>query len=160
MLMFAPSETCTCWVTLDDVSSDGGTLEYSVGSHRWPDVNIRHNGKHVDPYHDHIVEFARRIGTAAAFHHVVAPIGSVAFHHGRTFHASLANRTDRPRRAVSIHFIKDDAEFGSSRRAYVLGRYKMTGSMALDENFFPIVYSNSRARSRFIEEYCREGNRG
>jgi ectoine hydroxylase-related dioxygenase (phytanoyl-CoA dioxygenase family) len=40
--------------------------------------------------------------------------GEVSFHHSMTWHGSHENRSDRPRRAIALHFMTGDAR--SSRR--------------------------------------------
>ena len=38
------------------------------------------------------------------------PRGGVSIHHGNTLHQSSANRSAHPRRAVTFHFLRNDAE--------------------------------------------------
>ncbi|MBC8327032.1 MAG: phytanoyl-CoA dioxygenase family protein [Verrucomicrobia subdivision 3 bacterium] len=46
------------------------------------------------------------------------PRGGVSIHHGNTLHQSSANRSDQPRRAVTFHFLRNDARLVNPALAY------------------------------------------
>jgi phytanoyl-CoA hydroxylase len=161
MDVFTPSDLVTCWVALDDVRSDNGSLHYAVGSHLWEshaeddlDVNIG------DRPQRSIIDIAARQGIQASFESVVGPRGTLSFHHGRTWHGTTPNTTLDWRRALGIHLIRCDASFTSAQGGHVLGRYKTSGSSHLDDNFFPLLWSASGVRSQFLDAYCLTGRRG
>jgi phytanoyl-CoA hydroxylase len=54
--------------------------------------------------------------------------GQVSFHHSMTWHGSHANRSDRPRRAIALHFMTGDARFVKS------GQHPMKKFIALDDD--------------------------
>lgn len=161
MDLFAPADLITCWVALDDMTAENGSLHYAVGSHRWeshPDDDVGVNAG--DRPRANLEQIAARQGVAASFANVVAPKGSVSFHHGRTWHGTTPNVTTAWRRALGIHLVQADACFAAAEGGHVLGRYKVSGSDHLDENFFPILWREDGTQSKFVDEYCARGRRG
>ena len=87
---------------------------------------------------------------------VEVPAGGGAFHDGRTWHGSDSNRSDRPRRAVVAHCIAADAHFHPSEVSPVYSRYKRAGDEAMDESFFPVLWTRNGGRSAFLDAYLAE----
>lgn len=94
-----------CWIALDDVSEENGTvylLPYSKAGTR---ERVEHR---VDEKTgDRIGYFGDEPGVP-----VVAPAGSIAVFSSTTFHRSGMNTTDRMRRAYALQFAEDVVHHG------------------------------------------------
>lgn len=94
----------TAWIPLDDVDESNGCMSMVPGSHQW--------GPQMKEYLSGVPAFDR-IGegyTAPNGEPVQARLwpvgrGEVSFHHCLTWHGSHQNRSDRPRRAIAIHYM-------------------------------------------------------
>ena len=98
------SATLTVWIALDDATLDNGCLYYADGSHRG---EVLH---HIAPAEE---PFNLQIPSehTSAYRMQPAPVssGGVSFHHGNTWHQSSSNTSSKPRRAVAMHFLRNDA---------------------------------------------------
>jgi ectoine hydroxylase-related dioxygenase (phytanoyl-CoA dioxygenase family) len=88
----------TCWIAIDDATTENGCLHYIPGSHRFGLVKHRsvdENSVHLTPEVDHPLppEIA-----------VPVPAGSCIFHHLLAMHSSKANASAHPRRAYALHY--------------------------------------------------------
>lgn len=96
--------TLTVWIALDDATVKNGCLFYGDGSHRGPVY------EHVAPPDE---PFNLQIPTEKIddFPMTAAPVpaGGISFHHGNTWHQSSSNTSSRPRRAVAMHYLHNDA---------------------------------------------------
>lgn len=161
MDIFGPADLITCWVALSDMSVSNGSLNYARGSHTWRrDMVLLDRTAGGDRPREFVARLAATQDIAVEFCSVEAVKGSISFHHGRTWHGTTANETDSWRSAIGIHLIRSDAQFAKMSGGHVLGRYKLTGTLDLDENFFPIVHGAQPPRSAFIDAYCVDGERG
>ncbi len=79
---------------------------YADGSHREPVQE--HTAPEGEPFNLQLTEaiLANYPMTAAP-----VPKGGVSFHHGGVYHQSSANRSERPRRAVSMHYVNGTTTF-------------------------------------------------
>ncbi|MGD0243432.1 MAG: phytanoyl-CoA dioxygenase family protein [Streptosporangiaceae bacterium] len=112
----------TAFIPFHDCTEEMGTITMVDGSHRWremgrDDTMTRH---FAERDHD---DLERVLAGNAAFNQaevvkipMIIPKGHMSFHHCRTYHGSPANRSSRPRRAVSLHL--QDA--GNAYRRYEL----------------------------------------
>ncbi|MCA9126625.1 MAG: phytanoyl-CoA dioxygenase family protein [Planctomycetales bacterium] len=105
---FGPNDldaTLTVWIALDDATIENGCLYYADGSQ-------------LGPVYDHVAPadapFNLQIPAdkLADFSMTPAPVpaGGVSFHHGNTWHQSSNNSSVKPRRAVAMHFLRNDAK--------------------------------------------------
>jgi len=105
---FAPSDTnalLTTWIALDAATEENGCLHYGLGSHREP--VLEHTAPEYAPFNLQVpTEGAKKYPMTPA----PVPRGGVSIHHGNTLHQSSANRSTHPRRAVTFHFLRNDAE--------------------------------------------------
>jgi ectoine hydroxylase-related dioxygenase (phytanoyl-CoA dioxygenase family) len=94
------------WVALDDADEGNGCLFYADGSHR-------------EPVHEHItpegepfnLQLTEAILATYSMTATPVPKGGVSFHHGNVFHQSSTNRSERPRRAVAMHYVNGTTIF-------------------------------------------------
>ncbi len=154
-----PPETTTCWIALDDTSADAGTIEYVPGSHRWP-LNRTIGAFHA-PEDDYRSAMRAAATAAGVDHPQVAPIeiaaGGCVVHHGRTWHGSGRNRTAaRVRRSLAVHLLPANARFRPEGAGYIFGRYQRVGDTAMDESFFPVLWTRDGYRTPFLAGYCRD----
>jgi phytanoyl-CoA hydroxylase len=156
-----PAKTLTCWVTLDDTRRDAGTLEYVPGSHLWPLTTLPKAFHGQDDYRAQMKAAAAAAGIEPpepVF--IEAPAGSCVFHSGEIWHGSGPNTTgDLMRRSIGVHMVTADARFSDRPGGYIYRRYQRTDDPALDESFFPILWSNDCHRTSWIDAYCETGRR-
>jgi hypothetical protein len=154
-----PPEMMTCWIALDDTSADAGTIEYVRGSHRWDLVT--EIGDFHAPDHDYrtaMRQAATKAGiTDPEIVQVEIPAGGCVFHHGWMWHGSGQNtRSDRVRRSIGVHTLSSAAKFQPTNAGYIYGRYKRVGDTTMDENFFPILWTQEKYRTPFLADYCND----
>ena len=99
----------TAWMALDDAEADNGCMYMVPGSHRWGDKltalkALREKGQFPDTFEGHDL------------HIIMCPVrkGQVHFHHPLTWHGSGTNHSNRPRRAIGIHFMTERCTFDAS----------------------------------------------
>ncbi len=104
------TDTITAWIPLDDSTLANGAMGYLPGSHR---LGLREfvdifTGSGEDP-------LARRELEDIAPVWVEVPAGSVAFHHGLTFHLAKPNTTGTVRRVHTAIYFADGSTRGEGR---------------------------------------------
>ena len=156
-----PPSTLTCWVTLDDTHRDVGTLEYAPGSHRWPLTPLPNAFHGEEDYRAQMKAAAKAAGVNPPDPFFIeVPAGSCVFHCGETWHGSAANTTsDKMRRAIGIHMLPENVLFSDRPGGYIYRRYQRTGDPSLDESYFPVLWSRSGHRTKWIDAYCESGLR-
>lgn len=148
-----PSHMLTCWMALDATSAAGGTIEYVRGSHRWPVSPPIQQFHAPEDYRRELIMAARAVGQEPEIVPVEVPPGGCAFHDGRTWHGSDTNRSDRARRSAIAHCMSSQACFHPTRVGYIYNRYKRFGDLAMDESFFPLLWTQDGGRSAFLDAY-------
>jgi len=113
---FAPSDPdalLTTWIALDAATEANGCLHYGLGSHREP--VLEHAAPEGEPFNLQVP-----MAVAGKYPMTPAPVprGGVSIHHGNTLHQSGSNRSDQPRRAVTFHFLRNDARLVKPALAY------------------------------------------
>jgi 2-oxoglutarate-dependent dioxygenase len=145
MASLDPPVTVTCWVALDDVGADGGTIEYVPGSHQWPLVEDRAAFHAPDDYQAAMLAAAAAIGLEAPQPRPIAvTAGTCIFHDGRIWHGSAPNtNAETYRRSIGIHMLPGEVRYREDRLGYIYGRYKRSGSTVLDQSHFPVTWSRT-----------------
>jgi ectoine hydroxylase-related dioxygenase (phytanoyl-CoA dioxygenase family) len=112
----------TAFIPFHDCGEEMGTITMIDGSHLWQETS------RDDSMTRHFAEregsdLERMLAENAAYNSagvvkvpMIIPRGHMSFHHCRTYHGSAANRSPRPRRAISFHL--QDGE--NAYRPYVL----------------------------------------
>jgi hypothetical protein len=107
-----------CWVALTDVTMENGGLKYLKGGHL---QGVLQTGPPRDEYA--AATFDREVVAIDANNVVDVPVeaGSAIFHHSLTPHYSGPNKTDSPRWACALDYMRADYRFsgpGEARRCY------------------------------------------
>jgi ectoine hydroxylase-related dioxygenase (phytanoyl-CoA dioxygenase family) len=146
-----PPEMITCWIALDDTSADAGTITYAAGSHRWP-RSPENRGEFHAPA-DWLAPVNRSVPTDEELCLVPLEVkaGGAAFHHFNTFHGSGPNTASVHRRALISHLGRADARFHPQHVDPVYSRYRRAADTAMDESFFPIVWTCDGRRSAWLD---------
>ncbi len=149
---YTPRQMLTCWIALDDTTAEGGTVEFTVGSHRWRTGNDPSTHFHApDDHRAPVVSAATAAGLEPRFHHVEASAGGGSFHHGWLWHGSGPNRSDRHRRALVLHCASSEARFDRSGfgqgNGSIYARYARLTDDVMDENHFPILWRTDGYRT-------------
>lgn len=96
-------EQVTAWVALDDAEADNGCMYMVPGSHKW--------GDKMQAIHDMAGQGYQLPETfeGQPLHFVMCPVrrGQVHFHSSLTWHGSGPNHSNRPRRAIGVHYMTE-----------------------------------------------------
>jgi len=113
----------TAFIPFHDCGEEMGTITMVDGSHLWrefggDDSTSQHFAERDrGALEELLAENARFNGTEVRKIPMRIPKGHMSFHHCRTYHGSGANRSDRPRRAISLHLQDGDNRYREFRRS-------------------------------------------
>jgi len=108
-----PDAIVTAWVALDDADLENGCMHFGEGTHKAPPVP--HVAPLGEPFNLLIPE---EVASTVQMTPAPVPKGGVSFHHGNIFHQSADNNSDRWRRAVAMHYVRNDNAFTSPALPY------------------------------------------
>jgi 2-oxoglutarate-dependent dioxygenase len=113
---FGPDDsdaTLTVWIAIDNATVENGCLFYGDGSNKG-DVM-----EHVAPP-DQPFNLQIPLTNTQMYGMKAAPVtsGGVSFHHGNTLHQSAANTSQRSRRAIAMHYLRNSARLIKPALAY------------------------------------------
>ena len=146
-----PGKLITAWIPLLDVNENSGGLEFLPGSHKWKKLS-----KPIKQFFSG-VNYKRSLNKFRKYDRsqiVVSSfkIGEVSFHHGKLWHGSGINKSNKERIAITCHYMPMNSKFHSKVNHPVLSHYKKFTTCEMDENFFPIVWSKNNMRSKFLSK--------
>ncbi|MCE9607662.1 MAG: phytanoyl-CoA dioxygenase family protein [Planctomycetia bacterium] len=130
-----PMAHLTCWIGLDDATSENGCLQYIPKSHTWNLLPITGLAGKMDAIRKVLCD-----EQMAQFKPVAIELkkGECAFHHPLLIHGSQENRTDRPRRAVVINAIRDGVR-SASDEPLLKGVPSVAAGSPIAGRFFPLL---------------------
>lgn len=130
-LPVAEPRAVSCWLALDDVSSESGAMRFMPGGHKEPVT------RSID-----FLNEAKTWGARAA-EAVAVPVraGSAIFHHCLSWHSSPPNTTRRWRRAYIVIYLDATCTFDPSRAAWhpVANRVTVPAGAVFNEDAFPTL---------------------
>jgi hypothetical protein len=131
-----PLRHLTCWIGLDDSTSENGCVQYVPGSHNWPDLPKPELTGELDA-----IKAVLPAEVQDQFRPVCAELkmGESSFHHARTMHGSGRNETDIPRRATVINVVLDGVT-SDSNDPLLGGVPPIRKGERLGGQFFPLLY--------------------
>ena len=141
------STTITCSISLTDVNENNSGLQFLKGSHlnkKSKPIKKFFFGKRFD--------YTVKKGNLKKFTKVVVEgkAGIISFHHGNLWHGSNVNLSSKDRISIVVHLIPMNSKFKSKINHPVYSHYKKFNTLEMDENFFPILWSNKGRRSKFL----------
>ena len=158
---YTPTELMTIWMSLDATSAEGGTLELVRGSHRWQAAPPEGEFHAPADYSEVMLKAAARAGVAPEIVPVVVPAGGGSLHHGWTWHGSGPNRSPDPRRTLVLHAMPADVAFAPARfgegNGPIYSRYRRLTDNQMDENHFPILWSQDGRRTKGLDAWLAGG---
>ena len=151
-----PPEMITCWIALDDTSAEAGTITYAAGSHHWPRSPENRGEFHAPadwlaPVHRALPE-----GEELRLVPIEVEAGGASFHHHLTFHGSGPNTADVHRRACISHLVRAETRFHPVHVDPTYSRYRRIGDTAMDDSFFPVVWTRHGGRSDWLDAEIAE----
>jgi hypothetical protein len=156
-----PAVVLTCWIALSHATAAAGTLEYVPGSHKWQcSDHMRFLHAPQEDYREPLWQAAAAAGVAAPEIAVAEiPPGGCIFFDGDLWHGSGRNHTaDLTRRSFAVSTFAASAQFQPPGvgYGYIFSRYRSVNSTAMDESFFPILWTQTGDRTAFLAEYCED----
>lgn len=108
-----PDATLTVWIAIDDATVENGCLYYGDGSNHH--AVIEHVAPPGEPFNLQVLaeQMSGFVMTPAP-----VPSGGISFHHGNTLHQSGSNTSRHSRRAVAMHYLRNDARLISPGLKY------------------------------------------
>lgn len=157
---YNPSELLSCWIALDDTSKEGGTIEFVRGSHKWHHSKPEGEFHAPEDYMKYMHIAAEKEGVEPEIVYVEVPKGGGSFHHGWTWHGSGFNHSSNPRRSLVMHGMRSDTVYDSAHlgegTGCIYSRYKHLGDDLIDENYFPITWTEDGYRTPGIDKFLSQ----
>lgn len=144
----APIAHLTCWIALDEATTDNGCMYYIPKSHTWgllPKTGLAGDMDSVRAVlnEEQIKLFDRRVP-------IVVQKGEASFHHPLLMHGSYANKSSIPRRATLINVFSDGVisnrgidEFGPGTEKYP----KVPKGEKMGGTYYPLLFDAEKELS-------------
>jgi ectoine hydroxylase-related dioxygenase (phytanoyl-CoA dioxygenase family) len=132
-----PMAHLTCWIGLDDSTTENGCVHYIPGSHRWELLPITGLAGDMLAIKKVLSEEQWEV-----FQHPVAAelkAGEAVFHHPLMIHGSFANTSSHPRRATVINAVKDGV-CSDSDAPLLEGADIIPAGEPLGGRFYPLLF--------------------
>jgi ectoine hydroxylase-related dioxygenase (phytanoyl-CoA dioxygenase family) len=145
-----PMQHLTCWIALDDATTENGCVHYVPGSHRWPLLPVTGLLDDMDAIQGVLDAEQRR-----AFEPVPVPLrkGEASFHHPLLVHGSFANTSQRPRRGLAINVFLDGTR-SATDEPLLTGVPAVPRGEPLGGRFFPLLDRGDAAAAAPAEADC------
>ena len=130
-----PMTEVSAWVALDDVDESNGCMSMVPGSHRWGNqISLARSLPSFEEIPEEFEGYTIEV--------VLRPVkkGEVHYHHALTWHGSHANTSNRPRRAIAIHYMTDETRFVASGEHVMKPYVAVAHGDLLEGDHFPEVW--------------------
>ena len=134
-----PMAHLTCWIGLDDSTTENGCLHYVPRSHKWNLLPREDFANDMDKIRDYLTDEQLREFEPVA---IELKKGECSFHHPMMVHGSFANTSDRPRRGAVINVIRDGV-LSDSDEPLLAGVPAIPKGSRVEGQFFPLLYDPS-----------------
>lgn len=136
-----PMQHLTCWVALDDVTTENGCLYYVPKSHTWglldkPELAGDMEGLQQFLTEDQKRQFSEKVP-------IEMKRGYGTFHHPLMVHGSYENKSSRPRRAFVLNVFADGT-YSDSDEELLQGVPVIRKGKQLEGKFFPLLFDPAK----------------
>ena len=134
-----PMAHLTCWIGLDDATTENGCIHYIPGSHRWNLLPTTQLAKGMEAILEILTPEQR-----ADFKPVPCELkaGEAVFHHPLMLHGSYENRSPRPRRAAVINVFRDGT-LSDADEPLLDGADAIPKGERMIGRFYPLLYDRN-----------------
>jgi hypothetical protein len=131
-----PMQHLTCWVGLDDATTDNGCLYYVPHSQNWGLLDKPELAGEMDGLVNSLTDEQK-----AAFKPVPIELkkGYAAFHHPLMVHGSYANKSPRPRRAFVLNVFADGT-VSNSDDELLPNSMMIRKGRKMEGQFYPLLF--------------------
>lgn len=132
-----PMQHLTCWVGLDDATTENGCLYYVPKSHNWGLLNKPALAGEMDGLMQYLTAEQK-----AAFNPVPIELkkGYATFHHPLMVHGSFRNQSPHSRRAFVLNVFTDGTE-SNTDEVLLKGVPPIKTGNRMEGQFFPLIYA-------------------
>ena len=132
-----PLQHLTCWIGLDDATTENGCLYYVPKSHRWGLLKKPDLAGDMDGLMKFLSEEQK-----AEFKPVPIELkkGYATFHHPLMVHGSFANKSPKSRRAFVLNVFTDGTE-SNSDEVLLNGVPPIKKGRKMEGQFFPLIFT-------------------
>lgn len=132
-----PMAHLTCWIGLDDSTSENGCVHYVPGSHKWNLLPRTDLANDMEAIFGVLTDEQKRQFKPVA---IEMKRGEASFHHPMMVHGSFENRSGNPRRACVINVFRDGVVSGSDE-PLLEGVPPIEKGERIEGRFFPLLLS-------------------
>jgi len=130
-----PVAHLTCWIGLDDSTTENGCVHYVPGSHKWELLPRGSLADDMDAVFDRLSDEQKESFKPVA---IELKAGEASFHHPMMIHGSFENRSDKPRRAAVINVIRDGV-VSDTDQELLSGVPVIPKGHKIEGQFFPLL---------------------
>ncbi|QNL51736.1 phytanoyl-CoA dioxygenase family protein [Olivibacter sp. SDN3] len=134
-----PMQHLTCWMGLDDASTENGCLYYVPGSHKWGLLDKPELAGDMEGLFDYLDDQQKQAFQPIP---IVMKQGYGTFHHPLLVHGSYANTSDRSRRALVLNVFADGT-LSNSNEEVLQGVPIIHKGEKMQGQFFPLLNPES-----------------
>jgi hypothetical protein len=130
-----PLQHLTCWVALDDATTENGCMYYVPGSQRWGLLDKPELAGEMEGLMEFLTDEQK-----AAFKPIPIELkkGYGTFHHPLLVHGSYENKSERSRRAFVLNMFADGT-ITNSDKELMPGTPAIPKGSKIEGQFFPII---------------------
>ncbi|HYR78148.1 MAG TPA: phytanoyl-CoA dioxygenase family protein [Pyrinomonadaceae bacterium] len=131
-----PMAHLSCWIGLDDSTTENGCVHYVPGSHKWNLLPITGLANDMSS-----IESVLTDEQNSQFKPVPIELkkGECSFHHPLMVHGSFANVSDRPRRGAVINVFRDGV-CSAANDPLLAGVPPIPAGEKMQGQFFPLLF--------------------
>lgn len=134
-----PMQHLTCWIGLDDATTENGCLNYIPGSHKWGLLERLELGGEMDAIFSQLTEEQK---------YQIKPVpmelkkGHACFHHPLMLHGSFPNKSQNSRRALVLNVFADGTQSDTNDTMLRGTDINISKGNKMEGKFFPLLYQS------------------